>query len=110
MPTQMPRNGRAFSWTASFSADFEPGDRVQALAAIRERAHTGQHDAVGSADVVGRRGDGDRRVKAGVGSGALEGFQDRTQISRTAVDNGDPHYAGPGCGPAAAGSDWPRAK
>ena len=98
MPTQMPRKGRPRVRTQSSSASTIPSTAGQAAPAIRKGAPTRQHNAVGTSDPIGIAGHGDLGRKAGLASGALEGFGRRMQIAGSVVNNGDVHRAPPGSG------------
>src|SRR6202040_3035273 len=73
-------------------------NRGQAAPAIPKGSAPGEHDAVGTSDLIGIAGHGDLGGKAGLASGALEGFGGRMQITGPVVDNGDVHRAPPGSG------------
>ncbi len=98
MPTQMPKNGRAFLRTASVIASTMPSTRIEPPAAIGEGADAGQHDAVGAIGHFGIAGYHDLLRILHAARGALERFRRRVQIAGAVIDDGDAHRDAPGCG------------
>ena len=91
MPTQMPKNGLAFSSTAMAQRLVHAVDRGKTAAAVGKGANTGQHDPVGAGN--GFRRIWSDRISAPIppfAGGALEGLCGRAQIARTVIDNRNP--------------------
>ena len=98
MPTQMPRNGRPFSRTASSSASTMPGTASSPRRQSAKAPTPGSTTRSAARDRVGIAGHDDRLVEAGLARGALEGLRRRVQIAGAVIDDGDAHRVPPGSG------------